>query len=141
MNDVDRCTLMLRLFLFFTPFNMNRDMDKGLPDMQPMPSHHDVNKILETYFLKKGYSQSELAYIQESSDHNIVSLEQLTKKFHTSPTLPNHVQLIKKEAEQGGGDLDATMCSYQSLREWIFNALDLYKVKEFYAISHPTRHI
>lgn len=109
---------------------MNRDMDKGSQEMQPpMPSHHDVNKILEAYFLKKGYSQSELAYIQESSDHNIVSLEQLTKKFNTSPTLPNHVQLIKQQPGQGGGDLDATMHSYQSLREWIFNALDLYKVK------------
>ncbi|KAI7889043.1 WD40-repeat-containing domain protein [Mucor mucedo] len=113
---------------------MNRDMDKQ--DMQPMPSHHDVNKILETYFLKKGYSQSELAYIQESADHNIVSLEQLTKKFTTSPTLPNHVQFIKREAEQGGGDLDATMHSYQSLREWIFNALDLYK-HELQSVLYP----
>lgn len=102
-----------------------------------MPSHHDVNKILETYFLKKGYSQSELAYIQESADHNIVSLEQLTKKFTTSPALPNHVQFIKREAELGGGDLDATMHSYQSLREWISNALDLYKVTlQFDFLAH-----
>lgn len=98
-------------------------------EMQPtMPSSHDVDKILSTYFLKKGYSSTELAYIQESAEHNMVSLEQLTKKFNASPNLPNHVQLIKQDPEQGGGDLDATVQSFQSLREWILNALDLYKV-------------
>ncbi|GAA5808931.1 hypothetical protein MFLAVUS_002330 [Mucor flavus] len=106
-------------------------------EMQPtMPSSHDVDKLLSTYFSKKGYSPTELAYIQESAEHNIVSLEQLTKKFNGSPNLPNHVQLIKQDPGQGGGDLDATVHSFQSLREWILNALDLYK-HELQSILYP----
>lgn len=105
---------------------MNRDNHQR-HDSQ-LPSSHDVDKILQHYFLKKGFSHSELAYIQESSQH--LSLEELVKKFDISSTvdLPDHVQLIKQDQEQGGGDLDATAHSFENFREWILNALDVYKV-------------
>ena len=92
-----------------------------------LPSSSDVDRILQNYFLKKGFSPAELAYIQESSQH--LTLEELCKKFDTTvDDLPNHVQLIKQDPERGGGDLDATVSSFENLREWILNALDLHKV-------------
>jgi transcription initiation factor TFIID subunit 5 len=107
------------------------------PSTPRIPSTNEVGKILQTYFLKKGYSPSELAFIQESSEHNLVSLEQLTKKFNNSllPTdtetqLPVYIKLIKQDPDNQQGDLDATVQSFTSLREWILNALDLYKVSQ-----------
>jgi hypothetical protein len=114
------------------------DTPLGSPNQHNFPSNVNFNQILHTYFQKKGYSQSELAFIQQqdvSSEHNVLSLEQLTKKFNkTAPTsvpeaqLPNYIKLIKQNPELGGGDLDASVQQYENLREWVFNALDLYKV-------------
>lgn len=108
------------------------------PAAQHLPSNNEVHKILQSYFLKKGYSASDLALLRESSEHNLLSLEQLIKKFNESPTnttndahklddLPDYIKLIKQEAESGS-DLDATVQSFEKLREWILNALDLYRV-------------
>lgn len=114
------------------------DTPLGSPGQKNLPSNANFNQILHTYFQKKGYNQNELAFIQQqkiSSEHNVVSLEQLSKKFiKTTPTsvsetqLPNYIKLIKQNPELNGGDLDASVQQYECLREWIYNALDLYKV-------------
>lgn len=104
-----------------------------------MPSNANVNQILQTYFQKKGFNQAELAFIQQqniTSEHNVLSLEQLAKKFSTETesikqeTLPDYIKLLKEDPQTGGADLEAPCLEYQSLREWIYNALDLYKVDE-----------
>jgi transcription initiation factor TFIID subunit 5 len=102
-----------------------------------MPSNANVNQILQTYYQKKGYNQGELAFIQQqdvTSEHNVLSLEQLTKKLSretessSKETLPDYIKMLKDEPQKGGGDLDAPFHEYRNLREWIYNALDLYKV-------------
>lgn len=102
-----------------------------------MPSNANVNQILQTYYQKKGYNQGELAFIQQqdvTSEHNVLSLEQLTKKFSketesaSKETLPDYIKMLKDEPQNGGGNLDAPFHEYRNLREWIYNALDLYKV-------------
>lgn len=109
------------------------------PNRLNMPSNANVNQILQTYFQKKGFNQAELAFIQQqniSSEHNVLSLEQLTKKFSaetesiSTETLPDYIKLLKEDPQTGGGDLDAPFLEYRSLREWIHNALDLYKVDD-----------
>ncbi|KAL9536899.1 hypothetical protein MBANPS3_012272 [Mucor bainieri] len=108
----------------------------GSPNRLSMPSNANVNQILQTYFQKKGFNQAELAFIQQqsiASEHNVLSLEQLTKKFSTETesikqeALPDYIKLLKEDPQTGGGDLEAPCVEYRSLREWIFNALDLYK--------------
>ncbi|KAI7898745.1 WD40-repeat-containing domain protein [Cokeromyces recurvatus] len=81
-----------------------------------MTSTANVNQILQNYFYKKGYTPGELAFIQQQdtlSEHNILSLKQLNKK------------LINQDPEEN--DLDTLLHGYENLREWIFNALDLYR--------------
>lgn len=107
------------------------------PNRLNMPSNANVNQILQSYFQKKGFSQAELAFIQQqniASEHNVLSLEQLTKKFSAETAsvqqeaLPDYIRLLKEDTHTGGGDLEAPCLEYRSLREWIYNALDLYRV-------------
>ncbi|KAL7326286.1 Transcription initiation factor TFIID subunit 5 [Mucor circinelloides] len=116
------------------------------PNRLNVPSNANINQILQTYFQKKGFNQAELAFIQQqniSSEHNVLSLEQLTKKFSaetesiSTETLPDYIKLLKEDPQTGGGDLDAPFLEYRSLREWIHNALDLYK-NDLSALLYPS---
>ncbi|KAI8644361.1 WD40-repeat-containing domain protein [Parasitella parasitica] len=112
------------------------DTPIGSPNRLNMPSNANVNQMLQTYFQKKGFNQAELAFIQQqsvASEHNVLSLEQLAKKFNaetgsaSSETLPDYIKMLRDDPHSGAGDLDAPFLEYQSLREWIHSALDLYK--------------
>ncbi|KAI8090980.1 WD40-repeat-containing domain protein [Gilbertella persicaria] len=106
------------------------------------PSNNDINHILQNYFVKKGFHQGEYAFIQQqepSSDHNIVSLDQLTHKFKsTIPTektcLPDYVESIKQDPAQA--DAESAIAAYDTIREWILSALDIYK-SDLYPLLYP----
>lgn len=119
------------------------------------PSPADIDKMVASYLQKKGYKATEAIFIRESNG-DTVSLEDVgegakkkentatttttttTTKDDTVPTTKptttdtsNVVEPEKKEESTSEpGDPDAYHVSYKSLRQWIENSLDWYKVKK-----------
>src|SRR6202008_196383 len=89
-------------------------------------SAQELDHIVAQYLQKKGYTQTEAMLRREASSKTI-PLSEMSSKFRPQddPSLSDHV-LFYSEAE--AGNLDAYDISYKSLRGWIENSLDWYKV-------------
>lgn len=89
----------------------------SLPSQTPLgsptlPSQSEIDKIVSNYFIKKGYNAS----TQEN-----LSLDQLLQQFKSS-----NQGILKSSIEEEG--VENIQSSYESLREWVMNGLDIYKV-------------
>lgn len=106
------------------------------------PTSSDLQKIITTYFERKGYPPANLASLRDASG-NTISMEQLAqyiKANYSKDSGSNHpstissnpvlLHLLDNDGHEDDlyGDPDAYAASYHQLREWISNALDLYKV-------------
>lgn len=126
-----------------------------LPATGASPSPADIDKMVASYLQKKGYKATEAIFIRESKG-DTVSLEDVgegvKKKENTTEqeSLPPNNKTTapataaasatvvvaaaaepeekKKESSSKPGDPDAYHVSYKSLRQWIENSLDWYKV-------------
>jgi hypothetical protein len=89
-------------------------------------SSQELDHIVAQYLQKKGYRQTEAMLRREASSKTI-PLSEMSSKFRPQddPSLSDHV-LFYSEAE--AGNPDAYDISYRSLRGWIENSLDWYKV-------------
>ncbi|ORE00961.1 WD40 repeat-like protein [Rhizopus microsporus var. microsporus] len=82
-----------------------------------LPSQSDVERIVSNYFIKRGYSAST---IQQES----ISLDHLLQQYKTTN---DTCELLKSIQEHDFEDIETVKSSYEHLREWITNALDIYK--------------
>lgn len=123
---------------------------------QPIsPSPGEIDKMVASYLQKKGYKATEAIFARESKG-DVVSLEDVgegsKKENNTLPEVNNKVntkttedvdQVMEESSTTPSEtthdtieqeDLDVYDVSYKSLREWIENSLDWYKVnkKTFY---------
>ncbi|KAG0743474.1 hypothetical protein G6F57_006174 [Rhizopus arrhizus] len=90
----------------------------SLPSQTPLgsptlPSQSEIDKIVSNYFIKKGYNAS----TQEN-----LSLDQLLQQFKSS-----NQGILKSSIEEEG--VENIQSSYESLREWVMNGLDIYKTE------------
>lgn len=86
-----------------------------------LPSQSDVERIVSNYFIKRGYSAST---IQQES----ISLDHLLQQYKTTN---DTCDLLKSIQEHDFEDIETVQSSYEHLREWIMNALDIYKVNAY----------
>ncbi|KAI8990331.1 WD40-repeat-containing domain protein [Pilobolus umbonatus] len=95
-------------------------------EFQPhLPSNIEVDRVVQTYFKRKGYSQTRHTHPTESSENSTVSLELLTNKLKdTTEGIPEYVKLLK---DREMGNIDSLEYSYDCLVDWVHNALDLYE--------------
>ncbi|CEG84233.1 hypothetical protein RMATCC62417_18068 [Rhizopus microsporus] len=91
-----------------------------------LPSQSDVERIVSNYFIKRGYSAST---IQQES----ISLDHLLQQYKTAN---DTCELLKSIQEHDFEDIETVKSSYEHLREWIMNALDIYK-NELQALLYP----
>jgi transcription initiation factor TFIID subunit 5 len=112
------------------------------------PSPADIDKMVASYLQKKGYKATEAIFARESKG-DTVSLEDVGESVKIELDTANekekvHVDQVMEDATttssssqvpqpleqtQQSGDSDVYDVSYKSLREWIENSLDWYKVK------------
>lgn len=106
---------------------------------QGQPSPGEIDNMVASYLQKKGYKATEAIFARESKG-DIVSLDDLGDgiKKETgakASTVENNSKVdgsgdqVMDEAESNQDDLDVYDISYKSLREWIENSLDWYKVE------------
>lgn len=110
------------------------------------PSPADIDKMVASYLQKKGYKATEAIFARESKG-DAVSLEDVgegvnkkenTTTEHTDESMTNKMAEVTSVAdsekktmqETTSGDPDSYHVSYKSLRQWIENSLDWYKVKQ-----------
>ncbi|KAI8366841.1 WD40-repeat-containing domain protein [Radiomyces spectabilis] len=86
------------------------------------PSQSDLDQIMTAYFQRKGYRRPDTT--SHTARGHVVSLEQIRQELHPTENVPGYVRFMAT-AEQGNPDAYAN--SYRSLREWVENALDIYK--------------
>lgn len=110
------------------------------PAQQVQPSPGEIDNMVASYLQKKGYKATEAIFARESKG-DIVSLDDLgdgIKKETGAKALPlenkvdgsgDHVMDEATSKDSSQDDLDVYDISYKSLREWIENSLDWYKVK------------
>ncbi|KAI8339358.1 WD40-repeat-containing domain protein [Chlamydoabsidia padenii] len=107
-----------------------------------LPTSNDLQKIITSYFERKGYTPENIASLRDASG-NTISMDQLARYIkanhnnnsnsstHPLTTFSNPVlqHLLNNNDDEDDlyGDPDAYATSYHQLREWIGNALDLYK--------------
>jgi hypothetical protein len=99
-------------------------------------SAQELDHIVAQYLQKKGYTQTE-AMLRREAASKTIPLSEMSNRFRPQddPSLSDHV-LFYSEAE--AGNPDAYDISYKSLRGWIENSLDWYKVPcNFGAIAYP----
>lgn len=116
------------------------------PNTGVSPSPADIDKMVASYLQKKGYKATEAIFARESKG-DVVSLEDVgegvNKKQETTTTEETEETMTDKMAEATNvavenekkpiqettsGDPDSYHVSYKSLRQWIENSLDWYKV-------------
>lgn len=107
---------------------------------QAQPSPGEIDNMVASYLQKKGYKATEAIFARESKG-DTVSLDDLgdSIKKETGAKASNaennsKVDQVMDEAENNQDDLDVYDISYKSLREWIENSLDWYKV-EYFSVS------
>ncbi|KAI8099622.1 WD40-repeat-containing domain protein [Halteromyces radiatus] len=106
-----------------------------------LPSTSDLQKIVTAYFERKGYTPADMALLRDVKG-NTMTMEQLVQYIRTNHSKNNgsnntstcfSVPLLQHLLNTNGdnddllGDPDAYTTSYIQLREWVENALDLYK--------------
>lgn len=101
----------------------NGDQQRGSPALSNLPSQADIDKIVASYLQKKGYKATEAIFMKELSGSTL-SLDQLSQELASSNK--SYGDQVLKYGEEG--DPNAYSVSYRSLREWIENSLDWYKV-------------
>lgn len=133
------------------PNNTQGSTDPAQPHSGASPSPADIDKMVASYLQKKGYKATEAIFARESKG-DAVSLEDVgegvnkkenTTIENTDESLKNTMveaattttaptESEKKPAaaigESSSGDPDSYHVSYKSLRQWIENSLDWYKV-------------
>jgi transcription initiation factor TFIID subunit 5 len=87
------------------------------PSQTPQ-TQQDVDRIVLNYLNQKGYRKAELALRREA---NLLTLQELT-------SLASAEQDAKKHERDDLSSPDAYEQAYLSLRRWVQNSLDLYKV-------------
>jgi LisH len=89
-------------------------------------SSQELDHIVAQYLQKKGYRQTE-AMLRREANSKTIPLSEMSSRFRPQddPSMSDHV-LFYSEAE--AGNPDAYDISYKSLRGWIENSLDWYKV-------------
>lgn len=128
---------------------------------QPIsPSPGEIDKMVASYLQKKGYKATEAIFARESKG-DAVSLEDVgegSKKDSVKPETNDKANtLVVGDADQvmeestapsetvqdtsEQDDLDVYDVSYKSLREWIENSLDWYKVNVFLISFIPCAYI
>lgn len=93
-------------------------------------SSQELDHIVAQYLQKKGYRQTE-AMLRREANSKTIPLSEMSSRFRPQddPSMSDHV-LFYSEAESGNPD--AYDISYKSLRGWIENSLDWYKVCRLY---------
>jgi transcription initiation factor TFIID subunit 5 len=93
-------------------------------------SSQELDHIVAQYLQKKGYRQTE-AMLRREANSKTIPLSEMSSRFRPQddPSMSDHV-LFYSEAESGNPD--AYDISYKSLRGWIENSLDWYKVRRLY---------
>jgi transcription initiation factor TFIID subunit 5 len=89
-------------------------------------SQTDLDRIVASYLQKKGYKATEAIFLRESKKQDVVKKE---KKEPSKKPEQKQKQKQKQQQQQvESDDPDVYEYSYKSLREWIENSLDWYKV-------------
>ena len=105
---------------------------------QTPQTQQEVDRIVLNYLNQKGYKQAEIALKREA---NLLTLEEQAaalaakdKEATGAPTPAGPPQPTHDKNEMG--DPDAYDQAYSSLRRWIENSLDLYKVLSVFSTRH-----
>lgn len=86
-------------------------------------TQQEVDRIVLNYLNQKGYKQAEYVLKREA---NLMTMEELEASFPLEQGGPIYVMPFEK-AEMTSPD--AYDVAYSSLRRWVENSLDLYKVR------------
>ncbi|KAI8967460.1 WD40-repeat-containing domain protein [Mycotypha africana] len=139
--------------------SLGGDTPLNSPTSNRFNSNANVNQILQAYFHRKGFTEGELAYIQQQdivgSEFSTISLDELTKKIlnesdddeqatgANAVEIPDYLRILKRsreDEEQNASDgmniVDLTTQAYLSLKDWIENSLDIYR-HELMSLLYP----
>lgn len=134
-----------------TPPNNTQGLtDQAQPAAGASPSPADIDKMVASYLQKKGYKATEAIFARESKG-DAVSLEDVgegankkdsTTAEHSDVSLTNTMAEATADSEKRtigettSGDPDSYHVSYKSLRQWIENSLDWYKVNSLSCLKY-----
>lgn len=92
---------------------------------QAPQTQQEVDRIVLNYLNQKGYKKAETALKREA---NLLTLEELEASFNSAERDANGGALGRKHDKDDLTSPDAYDEAYSSLRRWVENSLDLYKV-------------
>lgn len=97
----------------------------------------DIDKMVASYLQKKGYKATEVIFSRESKgetvpvDDVLTPKATITKQPETIIDTDQVMDEVQVTESAASGDPDVYDVSYKSLREWIENSLDWYKVNVY----------
>ncbi|KAG0361195.1 Transcription initiation factor TFIID subunit 5 [Gamsiella multidivaricata] len=104
------------------------------PSQTPQ-TQQEVDRIVLNYLNQKGYKQAETALKREA---NLMTLEELEASFASAE---KDAAASKKHDKDELASPDAYELAYSSLRRWVENSLDLYKVSKAFMEAFRSDHL
>ncbi|KAF8935653.1 Transcription initiation factor TFIID subunit 5 [Dissophora ornata] len=102
------------------------------PSQAPQ-TQQDVDRIVLNYLNQKGYKQAEVALKREA---NLMTLEELEASFASTEQGAAGAAAKKHDKDELASP-DAYEQAYSSLRRWVENSLDLYKIGAQHTYQSP----